>query len=186
MIAHLSGTVFKKEPRALIVDVQGVGYRVFCTLELLAQSAVGQKTALHIHQHIREDDVSLFGFAKEDELNFFEKLISVSGIGPKTALEILAVPARLIGSAITNGDVPFLQSLKGIGRKTAERLIVELRGSLPTFDAGSGVIVPAEVVAALSDLGFESGEIQRAFQELKEPLKKSEEMVKWFLQRSAA
>ncbi len=183
MIAFLSGTITAKEAHALLLNVQGVGYRVFCSLEVIASAKKGQEIFVHIHHHITESDMSLYGFAKKEDLEFFEKLISISGIGPKIALGILESPSNLVKRALEDGDVSFLKSLKGIGKKTAERMVVELRGNLPLSDEASAL--PSEVVEALSDLGFERMHIQKAFQNLPGTLNSSEEMVKWFLQNHA-
>jgi Holliday junction DNA helicase RuvA len=184
MIAYLTGKIVKKELKALIVDVQGIGYRVFCPLGIVASIEINTTMTLHTHQHIREDESSLYGFRSEAELHFFEKLITVSGIGPKSALEIMDVPLHLVQNAIVSGDVDFLKSLKGIGKKTAERLIIELRGNLPPLlSSQSGV--PPEVIAALTDLGFDRLVIEQRFQELKITEKTPEEMVRLFLQKSA-
>ncbi|MBI5414028.1 Holliday junction branch migration protein RuvA [Candidatus Peregrinibacteria bacterium] len=185
MIAFLSGTLYKKEPRAILIDVQGVGYRVFTTLSAMSHLHEKQPVFLFTHHHIREDDQTLYGFLKESDLKFFEKLISVSGIGPKSALEIMEVSPSLVHEAIVKGDVDFLKTLKGIGKKTAERMVLELRGNLPEIGIGQEESLPPEVVQALKDLGFERNQIQKTFLELKKPLPSPEEMVRWFLQKSA-
>lgn len=185
MIAFLCGIVQKKEVKSLLLNVQGVGYRVFCAIDTITNAQEKKEILLYTHHHIREDAMNLFGFMKEGELQFFEKLISVSGIGPKTALDILEVPSHLVIEALEQSDVSFLKTLKGIGKKTAERMIVELRGNLPPSEDAQTEMVPPEVIQALTDLGFEKNMIHKTFRELEKPLASAEEMVKWFLQKGS-
>lgn len=182
MIAFLTGTIAAKETHALLISVHGVGYRVFCTLTTLAEAKENTEITIYTYHHLREDDSALFGFLKPADLGFFEKLLSVSGIGPKSALDILEVSPALVHEAIETGDVNFLKTLKGIGKKTAERMILELRGNIDFLASDSGEQIPAEVVQALADLGFEKSLIYKAFKKLEKPFPPAEEMVKWFLQ----
>ena len=132
MISHLRGALLEKNPNSVVVDVHGVGYEV--TIPVSAYSslpAVGAEVALHIHTHVREDALSLFGFVSSADKALFEKLISVSGIGPKlavTALSGLAAPELM--AAIRNGAVDQLVKIPGVGKKTAERMVLELRDKL--------------------------------------------------------
>jgi Holliday junction DNA helicase RuvA len=153
MIAILRGTLFEKHPNQVIVDVGGVGYDV--TIPVSTFSALpeaGGPVELRIHTHVREDAIALFGFASADEKTLFEKLISVSGVGPKLAVTILSGLATpdLVG-AIRSGQVNLLVRIPGIGKKTAERLVLELRDKLEGL---AGVAPPAErAEAALSAVG---------------------------------
>ena len=132
MISHLRGALLEKNPNSVVVDVHGVGYEV--TIPVSAYSslpAVGAEVALHIHTHVREDALSLFGFVSSADKALFEKLISVSGIGPKlavTALSGLAAPELM--AAIRTGAVDQLVKIPGVGKKTAERMVLELRDKL--------------------------------------------------------
>ncbi len=132
MISHLRGALLEKNPNSVVVDVHGVGYDV--TIPVSAYSslpAVGAEVALHIHTHVREDALSLFGFVSSADKALFEKLISVSGIGPKlavTALSGLAAPELM--AAIRTGAVDQLVKIPGVGKKTAERMVLELRDKL--------------------------------------------------------
>ncbi len=182
MIGFLSGKVWRKEAKSLLLDVHGVGYRISMSHANLLHMEEGKEAFLFIHHQIREDDESLYGFPDDQELHFFEKLISVSGIGPKIALEILENPVPSIMDAIETGDTAFLMSLKGIGRKTAERIIVELRGSLPEWTGEAQGGIPSEVIQALMDLGFTRNDIEKSFRECPRPYPAPEEMVRWFLQ----
>ncbi len=133
MIAHLSGTLLEKNVQRLIVDVGGVGYAVIVPLPTFyAAGEPGGRVTLRIHTHVREDALQLFGFATALELSLFERLISVSGIGPKVALSVLSgiEPPELV-RAISSADVARLTRIPGVGKKTAERLVLELKDRLP-------------------------------------------------------
>lgn len=154
MIAILRGTLFEKHPNQVIVDVGGVGYDVTIPVSTFsALPAAGSPVELRIHTHVREDAIALFGFASSEEKALFEKLISVSGIGPKLAVTVLSGLATpdLVG-AIRSGQVNLLVRIPGIGKKTAERLVLELRDKLEGL---AGVAPPAgrAAEAALSAVG---------------------------------
>jgi Holliday junction DNA helicase RuvA len=144
MIAHLRGTLFEKHPNQAIVDAQGVGYDI--TIPVSTYSTLpdaGQPVALRIYTHVREDTIALFGFAKPEEKALFEKLISVSGIGPKLAITVLSgLAASDLLQAIRGGAVERLVRIPGIGKKTAERMILELRDKL------DGVMLAEKTAAA--------------------------------------
>lgn len=160
MIARLFGKVADKQPNRLVVDVSGVGYDVQVPLSTYYVSAeVGGEMALRIHTHVREDQLSLYGFATELELAMFEKLIAVSGIGPKLALSVLSgIEPRDLAAAILRNDVGRLTSIPGIGKKTAERICVELRDRLPkaieTSPASPEDSLRQDLVSALVNLGY--------------------------------
>ena len=132
MIAHLRGTLLEKHPNAIIVDVSGVGYEV--TIPVSVYSSLpekGQTVQLHIHTHVREDALTLFGFLSPGDKAMFEKLISVSGIGPKLAVTALSgLSTADLVSAIRSGSVEQLVRIPGVGKKTAERMVLELRDKL--------------------------------------------------------
>jgi Holliday junction DNA helicase RuvA len=165
MIAYLRGTLLERAADSVIVDVNGVGYRArvpASTLERLGD--VGTPIALHIHTHVREDDLALFGFATADELDLFEMLLSVSGIGPKVALGILSSAApNEIRSAIAQGNLEILSSIRGIGKKTAQRLVLELKGKVELEEEITELSpLDGEVAATLINLGYSAAEAQRA------------------------
>ena len=141
MIALLRGQVFEKHPNRLIVDVAGVGYDVQVPLSTFYTAGdPGSEIALRIHTHVREDQLSLYGFATALELAMFERLIAVSGIGPKLALSVLSgIETRDLVSAIQRNDLGRLTGIPGVGKKTAERMCVELRDRLPKAMAASDV-----------------------------------------------
>lgn len=158
MIASLEGTIRSRETRSIVVDVGGVGYRVFVGSKLLERQA-GERIFLHTHQHVSSDSVDLFGFLTQDELGLFQSLLKVNGVGPKSALTLLSViPAETLRQAILSGDPSLLIRVPGIGKKIAERIILELSGSL----AQRGSPVGDEVVDALERLGYTRREAEEA------------------------
>ena len=151
MIAHIRGTILEKHPNQVIVESGGVGYDV--TVPISTYSAlpeVGAEVRLRIHTHVREDALSLFGFLTQDEKTLFEKLIGVSSIGPKLAVTVLSgLPtAELIGS-IRQGQAENLVRIPGVGKKTAERIVLELRDKLDLLAAGVPAAQPAATLSAL-------------------------------------
>ena len=133
MIAHLRGRILEKQPTRVVVDVGGVGYDVAVPLSTFyGLGEPGAEVALRVHTHVREDALALYGFATALELDLFERLISISGIGPKLALAVLSgiEPPDLVG-AIERGDVARLTAIPGVGKKTSERIVLELKDRLP-------------------------------------------------------
>ena len=168
MIAHLRGRLIAKHPNQAIVEAAGVGYDVNITVPTFSDlPALGSEVALHVHTHVREDMIALYGFLRADEKQLFEKLITVSGIGPKLAITILSgmATADMVG-AIRSNDFARLTRIPGIGKKTAERMCVELRDKLEGFGAPQPVVshsaVEEDVISALSNLGFQRGLAEKA------------------------
>ncbi len=168
MIAHLRGRLIAKHPNQAIVEAGGVGYDVVITVPTFSElPAAGAEVALHIHTHVREDALALYGFLRPDEKQLFEKLITVSGIGPKLAITILSgmATADMVG-AIRGNDFARLTKIPGIGRKTAERMCVELRDKLEGFGAAPGVVthsaVEEDVISALTNLGYQRALAEKA------------------------
>src|SRR5215467_5646721 len=137
MIAHLRGTLLSKRPGQAIVETGGVGYDIAISVPTFSElPAAGASVALHIYTHVREDALQLYGFMHPAEKQLFEKLITVSGIGPKLAMTILSgMPADEMSAAIRGNDVARLTRIPGIGKKTAERMVLELRDKLPAAAA---------------------------------------------------
>ncbi len=164
MIAHLRGTLLAKRPNQAIVETHGVGYDVAISVPTFTEMpAAGAEVALHIHTHVREDALSLYGFLRLAEKQLFEKLLTVSGIGPKLAITILSgMPADEMVGAIRGGDLARLTRIPGIGKKTAERMVLELRDKLPAPAGASATSMSAalaspveeDVVSALVNLGY--------------------------------
>ncbi len=173
MIGLLSGKIKSKETESLIIDVGGVGYQVFTPPFVWQKCKVGQEKSLFVHTHVREDDISLFGFATMPEKKMFVDLISVSGIGPKLALSILSHSrgtARII-EAIQKADVEFFKAIKGVGKKSAQRLIVDLKpkvGDLEDLDFETEE--DQDLVEALEGLGFSKKEIKKSAKGVKKDL----------------
>ena len=168
MIAHLRGRLIAKHPNQAIVEAAGVGYDVNITVPTFSDlPALGSEVALHVHTHVREDMIALYGFLRADEKQLFEKLITVSGIGPKLAITILSgmATADMVG-AIRSNDFARLTRIPGIGKKTAERMCVELRDKLEGFGAPQPVVshsaVEEDVISALSNLGFQRALAEKA------------------------
>ncbi len=161
MIAHLRGKLLSKHPGQAVVEAAGVGYEVNITIPTFsALPAVGAEVAVFIHTHVREDALALFGFLKLNEKQLFEKLISVSGIGPKLAITILSGMATdAMVAAIQSNNVAALTRIPGIGKKTAERMVLELRDKLESFGvppaAAAASPVEEDVVSALVNLGYQ-------------------------------
>lgn len=178
MIALLTGKLAYKSPAFIILDVNGVGYRVqipFSTYYDLP--AEGGTVSLNIHTHVKEDAISLFGFRTALEKEFFQFLISVSGIGPKMGKDILSnIQVEDLGQAIVRGDLARLSAIPGIGRKTAERLVLELKDKVMKLDlslpAKEGTIAAAspglrdDVASALVNLGYKEAIVNKALAEM--------------------
>ena len=172
MIARLTGTLVEKKVQRLIVDVAGVGYDVLVPLSTVyAIGDIGSTLALRIHTHVREDQLSLYGFATELELVMFEKLIAVSGIGPKLALSVLSgIEPRDLAGAIQRNDLARLTAIPGVGKKTAERMCVELRDRLPkAIEASPGSAEDSlreDLISGLANLGYHRQAIDKALDKL--------------------
>ena len=165
MIAHLRGRILTKHPNQAIVETAGVGYDVTISVPTFsALPGVGSEIALHIHTHVRQDFIALYGFLQPAEKILFEKLITVSGIGPKLAITILSGMATeaLVG-AIRGNDIARLVKIPGIGKKTAERMLLELRDKLPpaasaeAAEAFPTTALEEDVLSALTNLGYQRG-----------------------------
>jgi holliday junction DNA helicase RuvA len=171
MIAFLSGRVVRKAAGFALLEVGGVGYRLLMsTTSLSALPAEGDEVVVHTHLHVREDELTLYGFESEEERELFERLIAISGVGPKVALAVLSSlqPDALRG-AVGRDDVTLLSSVPGVGKKTAQRLILELKDKLDLPDigaAGGGVgSAGAEARDALLAMGFTSAEAAAALRD---------------------
>lgn len=171
MIAQLAGALAYKSPDHLIVDVQGVGYQVFVSLNSFYRlPAPGGAVRLLIHTHVREDALSLYGFLDQEEKDLFLLLTSVSGIGPRLALNILSGrPAEELQDALEAGDLVRLVGIPGIGKKTAERLVLELRDKVKLLNGARGAPdgqrargLEPEAVSALVNLGYRQSDAERA------------------------
>jgi holliday junction DNA helicase RuvA len=169
MIAHLRGRVLTKRPSHAVVDVNGVGYEVAISVPTFSELPnAGGEVVLHIHTHVREDALLLYGFLRPQEKELFERLISVSGIGPKLAITVLSgMQAEKMVAAIRGNDVATLTKIPGIGKKTAERMVLELRDKLASFGVAAAVVsrhspMEEDVLSALTNLGYQRAAAERA------------------------
>lgn len=170
MIAHLRGRLISKHPNQAVIETSGVGYDVTISVPTFAElSQVGTEVSLHIYTHVREDTLALYGFGRLEEKHLFEKLLTVSGIGPKLAITILSGMAadEMVG-AIRGNDVARLTRIPGIGKKTAERMVLELRDKLPPDGAEAVKEIPSltaieeDVLSALTNLGYQRAAVEKA------------------------
>jgi len=172
MIGSLRGSVLERTTDGdVLLEVGGVGYLVTVSSRVLAELEPGTPVFLYVHHHIREDAQTLYGFASRDDRSTFQALIGTHGIGPALAVAILAThPPAALFDVVSNNDVTALTLVPGIGKKTAQRLIIELRDrlSVPTLDGGDGssVSVVADVRDALAGLGYGTDEIRDVLREL--------------------
>ena len=170
MIAHLRGTLLAKHPNQAVVETGGIGYDVTISVPTFSDlPGLGSNVALHIHTHVREDVIALYGFLRPEEKQLFEKLITVSGIGPKLAITILSgMAADDMVKAIRGNDVVRLTRIPGIGKKTAERMVLELRDKLPPAGAEALTAIPTlsaveeDVLSALQNLGYQRANAEKA------------------------
>ncbi len=185
MIAHLTGKAIAISDKSITVLTSGgVGYEVFPAGSLLAMVQKDGDFAAEILTVVRENEISLYGFGDRDEKVLFQKLLSVSGIGPKMALAMVSVPPQHFMKAVDEGDVAFLTKIPGLGKKKAERLIIELRGKIDlSAESGTGNVQnPAfiEAAEALEGLGYDQVTIKKALEKAPENLS-AEDLVKYFL-----
>ena len=188
MIARLRGRPLANTPDGLVLDVGGVGYLVAATPSAVRAADGAAEVSLHTYLHVREDALQLYGFAEAAERELFLQLLSVNGIGPKVALAIVSgSPAADLRRAIVLGDAARFQAIPGIGKKTAERIVLELKGTITNaIEPVAGSVGPAELVArdALVELGYSVIEAERVLAGV-DPALPPEERVREAL-RSAA
>jgi Holliday junction DNA helicase RuvA len=169
MIGSIKGKIILKTEKFLIVETGGVGYKISVSTEILLKAKkTDSEIFLWIHTHVREDALDLYGFLDQQELEFFEMLINVSGIGPKGALSILGITSiETLRKAISIGDTSYLTKISGIGRKTAEKIVIELRDKIGTALEGSSLQVELDALEALKSLGYSAIEAREALKKVK-------------------
>ena len=185
------GRLVRATPERVVIETGGVGYDVhvsLVTFSELDRAGVGAEVAIHVHTHVREDQLALYGSPDERQLKLFESLLGVTGIGPKVALSILGtMPPDALENAIATGNVDLLTRAPGIGRKTATRLVLELKGKLDIVTSAGIMATPSaasEVVEALTGLGYSPAEIQAALSHVpRDEQLTTEEMVLFAIQR---
>lgn len=171
MFRSIKGTVIKKEDRYVVVEANDVGYKLHVAGDTLTKVQEGAKVFFWLHTQAREDALELYGFLAYEELEFFELLIQVSGIGPKGALAILAVASiDILKRAITSGDVTYLTRISGIGKKTAEKIVLDLRdkvGVMTREEKGESMQGELDTLEALKSLGYREHEVREVLKKVK-------------------
>jgi Holliday junction DNA helicase RuvA len=171
MIARLEGIIVHIADKFLIVDVSGVGYKLYITGDTFTSSLLGDHSSFWVYTAVRENSIDLYGFKNINELSFFELLLDVSGIGPKGALSIIALaPIETIKRAIAEGNISYLNKVSGIGKKTAEKIIIELRDKLQEYknDENTPGLLrdESDILEALKSLGYSQNEARDALQQV--------------------
>lgn len=188
MISHLKGTVIFSGDRFIVLDVAGVGYKVGVTPDTLQRSITEKgkgisELSLWIHLVVREDSMSMYGFLERQELELFEMLIGISGVGPKSAIGILSVaPVETLKSAIASGDTSYLTKVSGIGKKNAEKIVLELRDKLGRTGeggaTGAGRKEEMDAIEALKSLGYSQREAREALKDIPDTAKGTSARIK--------
>jgi holliday junction DNA helicase RuvA len=171
MIGYLKGRIISFKPTQILLDVNGVGYKIGISINTFEKIVDKAEVSLFIHTHVKEDSISLYGFFTESEKEMFELLISISGIGPKIALGLLSgISVESLKEAIEEGNVSRIIAVPGIGRKTAERLVLELRSKVEDISAGEFTktqpSIKSEAISALTTLGYNAKIAEKAVRDL--------------------
>ena len=171
MIGSIRGKITFKTEKFIIVETSGVGYKVNVSPDAVSKTkGVGEETFFWTHTHVREDIFDLYGFLERQELEFFEMLINVSGIGPKGALSILGIASlETLRKAISTGDTAYLTKISGIGRKTAEKIVIELRDKMASdvsAEGGTSLQGELDALEALKSLGYSQNEAREALKKV--------------------
>ena len=183
MISQLTGIIKFKTDKFILVDVGGVGYRVFVSFETQKKlPRKGEKVEIWTHLHVRENIMALYGFLNYAELEFFGSLIQISGIGPKSALAVLAVaPLDVLKKAVSSGDVSYLTKVSGVGKKLAEKIVLELRDKVGLKGAetkAGGLKEEEEAIEALQALGYSLKQSREALRDLPRDIEGTENIIK--------
>jgi len=183
MISHITGKILLKGDRFTILDVSGVGYKVYVSVDMLrGLGDKGGEISLWTHLAVREDALDLYGFADYAEVELFEMLINISGVGPKSALGIMGVaPLDTLKTAITSGDTTYLTKVSGIGKKNAQKIILELRdklGGLESSSTNGALKEESDAIDGLVSLGYSAVEAREALKEIPQEVKGTSERIK--------
>lgn len=182
MIASLKGTIIHSDNKSVVLENNGIGYKVFVTSDNLHSLSIGSDCQIFTYLAVRENALDLYGFVSEKERNFFELLISISGIGPKGAINILsAVNSDTLVNAIETGSTSHLTKVSGIGKKTAEKIVLELKDKLGTLvgnDMTPGLSSDADAIEALKMLGYEASEARDSLKKIDKEITDTGEKVK--------
>lgn len=185
MIAYLSGIILEKSPSALVLHTQGgVGYLVYVPARLAEQVAVNDQIALHIYTRVAETALDLFGFVSTDDLVLFKQLISVSGVGPKTAMSFFDLPTDKLCQAIIENNVAYVGQVKGIGKKTAEKICIDLSSKLdmPVGVVSGSMQTDEDSLEALVSLGYDRRSVEKLLADCPSEIASTEARIKWCLQ----
>jgi Holliday junction DNA helicase RuvA len=189
VIAYLSGTVLQKFTKSLVLKIDSIGYEVTVSAPLFEKTSAGEKMELFIYTHVREDELSLYGFEKPEELRFFKQMLQVPGIGPKLGTDIMALPLEKIKGAILHKDIATLKSISGVGGKIAERLVTEMKNKIELLE--SQVYETTEekeenedAITALLSLGYQRKHIVDKLKKRPTSIEKTEDIVRYFLQHA--
>jgi holliday junction DNA helicase RuvA len=184
MIGYLQGEIKFIKPDSLVLMTGGVGYEILIPSSISIGLGAGEKASFHIHTHVKEDQLTLYGFLSAEELDFFKMLLSVSGIGPKVALAIVSsAPVDKLKSSISNGDPGMLSAVSGVGKKTAEKAVIELKGKLG-FIGNSHIFENNEtgdIYDALMGLGFRREDVADGIRKLPEEITGTDQKIKALL-----
>lgn len=186
MIAKIKGKIAYMRDHYAVVDVAGVGYKIFVTDFTMGKIAGKEEVELFTHTYVREDTLSLYGFLKLEELEMFELLISISGIGPKAAIGILSIAEpKTIRAAVISGDSSILTRVSGVGKKTAERVILELKNRIAELpgEEYKTAAADSEAIEALTSLGYSASQAREALKSVPESVKDVSERVREALKR---
>jgi len=185
MISYLQGTVTKIEDELIIIESNNIGYGIFTSLNTIDNINLNEEIKIHTHLYVREDKINLFGFLTEEELDMFENLIKISGVGPKAAIAILSISnAKNLKREIANENIDYLKKASGIGKKTAGKIILELKDKMDVIFDDTDVfqsntnISGSFVENALIQLGFNKMEIRKALSKIKSEGKQEEQIIK--------
>ena len=179
MFAYLKGKIFSKGSNYIVVENRGLGYKVFVLSSLLKDLHKGQEAEFYLHTYVREDQISLYGFLSPDELELFELLVAISGVGPKMALGILSgASVSSIKSAIAAGDARVFTKVSGVGKKTAERIVIELKEKIGAREGLASSHELSESLDALSALGYSKREAREALKKVPKDLTDSKSIIK--------
>jgi Holliday junction DNA helicase RuvA len=180
MISQITGKIILKTEKYVVIEANGIGYKVFATTELLSIAKLDGISKVWTYLAVRENALDLYGFSNKEELDFFELLITISGVGPKTALGILNVAT--VGSlrkAISTGETAHLTKVSGLGKKMADKIVLELKGKIGSYEEVShGMKEEIDALEALKSLGYSHREAREALQEIDKSIIKTSERVK--------
>lgn len=188
MIYSVDGKIAEKNDKWLVIENGGIGYLIYTKSSLLSEATLNENLKLFTHFHVKEDSQNLYGFLEAKERDFFKLLITVSGVGPKVAMEIMEMPIDQVKKAIFEKNHDFLSQTKGLGKKTAQKIILDLSTKISEEDVINsnikGGFYSEEVFFALQNLGFRRNEIFQRLEKLPNGILETEEIVRWFLKKT--